>query len=177
MKKSILILMLALIVALPLFGLTAETVTPPETDTQTVTPAPAPMGGMFGRRWNQAPAQTTPPAGFADENKDGICDNCGQEPGKNTECPNFVDADGNGVCDRFGTDEQGQGMARMQGRRHFGRGMRPQGLRQAQGRGMQGNVQGRGMQGRNFLDANNDGVCDNYNSNTQRNFGCGRNRR
>ena len=31
--------------------------------------------------------------------------------------------------------------------------------------------------GSNYLDANNDGVCDHYNGNTQRNFGHGRNRR
>ncbi len=171
MKKNILILALALLIALPVFGLAAEAATAPAEETQTVTP----YGGQYGRRWNQNPETATqmpPQAGFVDENGDGACDLCGNEQDGNAKGPNFTDADGNGVCDHFGTGQQGRMNARMQSQRGFGRGMMARGGRQMQGRGAQGNAQGR-----NFLDSDNDGTCDNFSAGGQRNFGRGRNRR
>ncbi len=169
MKKNVLILALALLIALPVFGLAAEAATAPAEETQTVTPyggqygrrfnqAPAleteeqadpvtPYGRQSVRRWNQAPAQTAPsvPYGkgfsrwnqgpalampqyrFTDENKDGVCDLCGNEQGKNTQAPGFTDEDKDGVCDYLGTDQQRQGRGQMQsmrgGRGH--KGMQP----------------------------------------------------
>ena len=66
-------------------------------------------------------------------------------------------------------------MQEMRGRMQqmMGRGQNAQGRGQGMmGRSVQGNAQGS-----NYLDANNDGVCDYYNGNTQRNFGHGRNRK
>ena len=163
MKKNILILALALLIALPVFGLAAEAATAPAEETQTVTP----YGGQYGRRWNQNPETATqipPQAGFADENGDGACDLCGNEQGGNAKGPNFTDADGNGVCDHLGTDQQGQAfgrgqMLRGQGRnkRSFGQAQGMMARRQAMmGRGPMGNTEGR-----NYVDADYNGVCDN----------------
>lgn len=184
MKKNLIALTLALLIALPVLGLAADVtapVTPEAQATQT-----APLGGQYGRRWNQtAPETTVPQAGFADADNDGICDNCGNEQGKNTDAPYYIDENKDGVCDHFGTDGQGQGnrnmqamrgrMQQMQGGMQNAQG-RGQGMmgrnQQAQGRGAQGNAQGP-----NYADANNDGVCDNLGTDTQRNVGPGRNRR
>ncbi|MHC1787469.1 MAG: hypothetical protein AB9880_10450 [Christensenellales bacterium] len=172
MKKNLIILSLALLIALPVFGLAADAATPaaPEVRAAETTP----LGGQYGRRWNQTatPDTTAPQTGFVDANGDGLCDNCGSEQGKNTKAPNYIDENKDGVCDHFGTDQQGQGKGgRAQNAQGRGRGMR--GHRQgAQGREVQGNIQGQ-----NYADANNDGVCDNFGSSVQRNFGHGRNRR
>jgi hypothetical protein len=73
----------------------------------------------------------------------------------------YVDNNNDGVCDNFGSRQgrtarqgKGQGVCNGQG----------QGLRQGKGNG-QG--QGKG-QGRNFIDANKDGICDNYQSRTKK---------
>lgn len=91
MKKNALILTLALLIALPVFGLAAGLATVPTDETQ-----------------------STPPYGFTDEDNNGFCDVCGNEQGKNTGAPNFTDADGDGVCDHLGTQLQGQGNGGMQ---------------------------------------------------------------
>ena len=194
MKKNLMILTMALMIALPVFGLAADATTPaaPEVQAAETTPV-TPLGGQFGRRWNQTnPDATVPQAGFVDADGDGVCDTCGNAQGTDPSSPNYIDENKDGVCDHFGTDEQGQGQGRMQEMRGrmqqmmgrmqemrgrmqqmMGRGQNAQGRGQGMmGRGVQGNVQGS-----NYLDADNDGVCDHYNGNTQRNFGHGRNRR
>lgn len=182
MKKNLLILTLALLIALPVFGLAADAATPVVPEAQTSEPAvTTPLGGQYGRRWNRnTPDTAVPQAGYVDADNNGLCDNCGNEQGKNTDAPNYLDENKDGVCDHFGTDQQGQGQGRMQGMR--GRMQQIKGRAQnAQGRGqgmMGRNQQGQGsVQGQNYADANNDGVCDNLGGNTQRNFGRGRNRR
>ena len=171
MKKNLMILTMALMIALPVFGLAADAATPaaPEVQAAETTPV-TPLGGQFGRRWNQTnPDTTVPQAGFVDADGDGVCDTCGNAQGTDPDAPNYIDENKDGVCDHFGTDEQGQG--RMQGMQRRSRGMKVRN-QQPQGKGVQGNAQGQ-----NYADANSDGVCDNYNSNTQQNFGHGRNRR
>ena len=200
MKKNLLILTLALLIALPVFGLAAEATTPAATEVlETETTPVAPYGGQNGRRWNQtAPGTTVPQSGYVDDDNDGVCDICGNEQGKNPEAPNFLDENEDGVCDHFGTDQQGQGardlqamrgrMQKMMGRMQqmMGRMQNAQGRMQGMmGRGQRGqdDFQGRGqqgqgnVQGRNYADTNNDGVCDHFDLDTQRNFGPGRNRR
>lgn len=131
MKKNLIVIALALIIALPVFGLAQETASPAEESQAAGT---MPYGGQYGRRWNQAPLegvedQTVPqsPCGmgfgrlngaeeqsrFADENGDGFCDICGNEQGKNTEAPGFIDDNNDGVCDHLGTDQQVQGRGQM----------------------------------------------------------------
>ena len=194
MKKNLMILTMALMIALPVFGLAADAATPaaPEVQAAETTPV-TPLGGQFGRRWNQTnPDTTVPQAGFVDADGDGVCDTCGNAQGTDPDAPNYIDENKDGVCDHFGTDEQGQGQGRMQEMRGrmqqmmgrmqemrgrmqqtMGRGQNAQGRSQGMmGLGVQGNTQGS-----NYLDANNDGVCDHNNGNTQRNFGHGRNRR
>lgn len=46
---------------------------------------------------------------FADEDGDGVCDNCGRGCGS---CPNYVDADNDGVCDNQGTRHMSAGTCR-----------------------------------------------------------------
>ncbi len=168
MKKNALIFALALLIALPIFGLAAEAATAPALEPQSA-PTTA-LGGQYGRRWNQVPAQNDPQNGFVDADSDGLCDLCGNEQGKNTGAPNFVDSDLNGVCDHFGTELQGQGNARMQAASGFSRGMMAKGnAQQAGGRG--------NPQGQNYIDENNDGQCDIFAAGGQRNPGRGRNRR
>ncbi len=189
MKKNLLILTLALLCALPVFGLAADATAPvaPEVQATETTPA-APLGGQYGPRWRQAsPDTTAPQTGYADANNDGICDNCGNEQGKNTDAPNFLDENKDGVCDHFGTDRQGQGQGRMQGMR--GRMQQMMGrMQQMMGRNQQAQDRGQGMmgrgqqgqgnvQGQNYADTNNNGVCDHFGTGTQQNFGHGRNRR
>ena len=131
MKKSLIVIALALIIALPVFGLAQETAAPSEESQTTGT---MPYGGQYGRRWNQAPLegaedQTVPqsPCGmgfgrlngteeqsrFVDENGDGVCDICGNEQGKNAEAPGFTDENNDGVCDHLGTERQRQGRGQM----------------------------------------------------------------
>ena len=141
MKKNLIVIALALIIALPVFGLAAGAEALPE-ETQTIayggqfgrrwnqtalqatvtetlpaaeTPA-APLGGQYSRRWNQTSPQAQQQPAFTDENKDGVCDICGMVQGTNKEAPGFTDTDGNGVCDNLGTDQQYQGrMGTMRG--------------------------------------------------------------
>ena len=131
MKKSLIIIALALIIALPVFGLAQETAAPAEESQTTGT---MPYGGQYGRRWNQTPLEGTedqtapqPSCGrgfgrqngageqsrFADENGDGVCDICGREQGKNAEAPGFTDENNDGVCDHLGTERQRQGRGQM----------------------------------------------------------------
>ena len=177
MKKNLIALTLALLIALPVLGLAADVTAPVTPEAQAV---------------QTAPETTAPRTGFVDADKDGICDNCGAEQGKNTEAPNYIDENKDGVCDHFGTDAQGQGQGRMQAMRGrmqqmMGRMQQMQGRMQnarGRGQGMMGpnqQIQGQGTQGNaqcpNYADANNDGVCDNFSNDLQRNFGPGRNRR
>ncbi|NLD02095.1 MAG: DUF4175 domain-containing protein [Clostridiales bacterium] len=194
MKKNLMILTMALMIAQPVFGLAADAATPaaPEVQAAETTPV-TPIGGQYGRRWNQTnPDETVPQAGFVDADGDGVCDACGNAQGTDPSSPNYIDENKDGVCDHFGTDEQGQGQGRMQEMRGrmqkmMGRMQEMRGrMQQTMGRGQNAQGRGQGMmglgvqgntQGSNYLDANNDGVCDHYNGNTQRNFGHGRNRR
>ena len=194
MKKNLMILTMALMIALPVFGLAADAATPaaPEVQAAETTPV-TPLGGQYGRRWNQTnPDTTVPQAGFVDADGDGVCDTCGNAQGTDPSSPNYIDENKDGVCDHFGTDEQGQGQGRMQEMRGrmqqmMGRMQEMRGrMQQTMGRGQNAQGRGQGMmglgvqgntQGSNYLDADNDGVCDHYNGNTQRNFGHGRNRR
>lgn len=98
----------------------------PGTDSQ----SPSPFGMMRGRRANQAPAAGQAPFGrgyswnnntsygFTDENKDGVCDNCGLTHGTNPQAPGYVDENSDSVCDNLGTAMQRQGgMGRGRNRR------------------------------------------------------------
>ena len=152
MKKNLIILTLALLIALPVFGLAiAELATPVSPEV---------------RASETTPETTAPQTGFLDTDNDGVCDNCGNALGTNSDAPNYIDENKDGVCDYFGSAQQGQGQGRMQSMCGRGQGM--------MGRGQQG--QGN-IQGQNYADANNDGVCDHFGTDTQRNFGPGRNRR
>jgi hypothetical protein len=80
----------------------------------------------------------------------------GQGVGKNSANPAFVDKDGDGVCDNQQNRKKGQS----------GNGVKGQGQSAGQGKG-NGNGNGQGMgqgrgRGQGFVDADNDGVCDNY---------------
>lgn len=180
MKKNLMILTMALMIALPVFGLAADAATPVAPEVQAAETAPTtPLGGQYGRRWNQTnPDMTVPQAGFVDADGDGACDICGRVQGTDPSSPNYIDENKDGVCDHLGTDEQGQGQSRMQEMRGrmqqmMGRGQNTQGRGQGmKGRGVQGNVQGR-----NYADADNDGVCDNLGSDASRSFGHGRHRK
>lgn len=111
MKKNLIVIALALIIVLPVFGLAQETAAPAQESQTTGT---IPYGGQYGRRWNQTPLEGTgQQARFVDENGDAICDICGNEQGKNTEAPGFIDDNNDGVCDHLGTDQQVQGRGRM----------------------------------------------------------------
>lgn len=150
MKKTLVILVMALLIALPVFGLAAETAAPVQ----------------YGPRWRQntpaVPADPATPAdpqtNYVDADNDGICDNCGLAQGQNPDAPGFTDADGDGVCDHLGTAMQRRfAMGSRQMMR--GRSMHKRAARQGQqmpGRGLQGTAQGQ-----NYVDADNDGVCDN----------------
>ena len=184
MKKNLIILTLALLIALPVLGLAADVSTPVTPELQAT--GTTPLGGQYGRRWNQTPVTpntTIPQSNYVDADNDGICDICGVEQGKNIDAPNYIDENKDGLCDHYGTDLQGQGtrnMQSMRGRNQQAQGQGAQGNmqsmrgrnQQAQGQGVQGNVKGL-----NYADTNNDGVCDNFGTDTQQNFGGGRNRR
>lgn len=132
MKKTLFVLILALVLALPLLGLAEDTAVP-EAQPESTAPA-APYGTGRGRWADKAPAPR-----FQDENGDGVCDGCGQKPGENQEAPGFVDEDGDGKCDRYGTEDQYQGRGMMRGRGRWqqpgsaGRGGRGPGRRVAPG--------------------------------------------
>jgi hypothetical protein len=152
MKKNLIILTLALVIALPVFGLAvAELTTSVAPEVQTT---------------ETTPVATAPQTGFLDADNDGVCDNCGNALGTNSDAPNYIDENNDGVCDHFGTTLQGQRQGRMQGMMGRGQGM------MARGQQGQGNTQCP-----NYADVNNDGVCDNLGTGTQQNFGCGSNRR
>lgn len=55
MKRNLLIIALVLLIALPVFGLAAETAVATTDETQTTQPIP--YGRQYGHRWNQAPAE------------------------------------------------------------------------------------------------------------------------
>lgn len=133
MKKNILILTLALMIALPVFGLAAEVVTAPAAETT------VPLGQQYGPRWRQSAPATAPQTNYVDADNDGVCDVCGNVPGTNADAPGYVDADNDGVCDHFGTDLQGQAGGAQQGQ--GGRHLNPFGRGQAQ--------TGNGQRGRN----------------------------
>jgi hypothetical protein len=131
MKNRTLSLILALGLALPVLGLAAAT------DSSITIPA-AEVNG----------------SNYADENNDGICDNCGtalQGTGRgqgvngyrmnaNTAGSNYVDENNDGICDNCGTTLQGTG----------------------RGQGMHGQRMNANTACSSFVDANQDGVCDNY---------------
>lgn len=96
MKKNLIVIALALLIALPIIGLAAETATLPET-TQT-----SPLGGQFGRHNNQTNKQVARQSAYVDENNDGVCDVCGNVSGTNTQTPGFADLNCDGVCDTCG---------------------------------------------------------------------------
>lgn len=158
MKKALIFLMMALLL-LPVAGL-AEDAPPAETPQAGAPAAPT----SRGCGWRRGAPQGAPGSRFTDENNDGVCDACGQTPAQDDAAPGFADEDGDGVCDhRAAGRRQGRGMGRMRGPMQ----------------GMRGRMQGRGMgrtgqrgqgvrQGRNFVDANGDGVCDNLNDNAVR---------
>ena len=111
MKKNLIVIALALIIVLPVFGLAQETAAPAEESQAAGT---MPYGRQYGRRWNQTPLEGTgQQSRFVDENGDGVCDICGNEQGKNTEAPGFTDENNDGVCDHLGTDQQYQGRGQM----------------------------------------------------------------
>ncbi|NLD35201.1 MAG: hypothetical protein GX653_09865 [Clostridiales bacterium] len=186
MKTRVLILMLALSLALPVLSLAAEATQPATAPAATeqaeqTADTTAPFGMGRNRRWNAAP--TAPGTNYADENNDGVCDNCGQPgqaPGRG-QGPNFTDENNDGVCDHFADGNmammrrkmQRSAMAGMRGRKSFGPGM--------QGRPGMGARPGMGQapnaQGPNYADENNDGVCDNLPSTQPAQRGPGRNRR
>ena len=115
MKKNLIVIALALIIALPVFGLAQEIAAPAEESQATGT---MPYGGQYGRRWNQTSLEGTgQQSRFVDENGDGVCDICGNEQGKNAEAPGFTDENNDGVCDHLGTEGQRQGRGRMQSMR------------------------------------------------------------
>lgn len=149
MKKNLIVLTLALLIALPVLGLAAD-VTSPEVQTAQASP----LGGQYGRRFNQAPqAPAALQGNYVDADNDGTCDICGNEQGKNAAAPGFVDADFDGTCDHYGTDLQGLG-----------------GRKQGMGRGQS-------AQGQSFVDVDKDGVCDNLGSAAGQGAGRGRNRK
>lgn len=78
----------------------------------------------------------------------------GQGVGKNSANPAFVDKDGDGVCDNYQNKKKGQAGNSTKGQ------SAGQGKGNGNGNG-QGMGQGRGR-GQGFVDADNDGVCDNY---------------
>lgn len=135
MKKNLIMIALALIIALPVFGLAQEAAASAEESRTTQT---LPSGGQYGRRWNQAPVeeaqgqaapqrlcgmgfgrrnrgtgQAARQNRFVDGNQDGVCDICGNEQGKNTEAPGFTDENNDGVCDHLGIDQQRQRRSQM----------------------------------------------------------------
>ena len=89
----------------------------------------------------------------------------------NTEVPSgaYIDANNDGICDNFEANSGGRGKCAGNGCRG-GRGpvtaqatANRQGLQQGQGRGF-GPGQGRGIApgGRNFVDADKNGICDRF---------------
>lgn len=167
MKKLSLALVLMLLLALPVFGLAeSETQESPE-----ATPAATQQAPAYGRgRFRKAAPETAPQGrNFTDANNDGVCDNCEE---------NFVDLNKDGICDNCAQASGGRMTGRNQQTK--GRGNKAQsngrGNRaQAPGRGNQAQTNGQGGLNRNqstnpnFVDSDNDGVCDHFQNNTQNN--------
>lgn len=91
----------------------------------------------------------------------------GQKQGLNKNCPSYVDANKDGVCDNLGTINCPYPNAQRQcEQRGGGRGMHNGTGKGCNGQG-QGTRNGFGQrngdgQGRNFTDANNNGICDTF---------------
>ncbi len=75
----------------------------------------------------------------------------------------WVDSDNDGICDNFearrSSGVRGMGQGYMRGGRQGQRFLQGAGQGQRMGMGPRGMRQGRG-QGRNYVDANNNGICD-----------------
>lgn len=153
MKKIAILLTLALLVMIPAMSLAEATPTETPAATQ-----PAVPYGMQRGRWFQNPPADAPDASdfmppwarwyqnesatqpnFVDENKDGVCDNCGNTPGQNPEAPGFLDENQDGVCDHFGTAQQFQNR-----------------MKNMRGQMMRRGRMGQGMMGNRFPGANQD---------------------
>lgn len=97
-----------------------------------------------------------------------------QNTGKNTQkgmnknCPAYVDNNKDGVCDNVGTSNCAypSGQNFRQGRMGAGRGQRYNGPGTGNRNG-RSNMQGKNMGG-NFVDANNNGICDTYESSAKK---------
>jgi hypothetical protein len=77
----------------------------------------------------------------------------GRPPNGKGQGPAYVDANKNGLCDNYEKGTPNTSSWRRSGNLNsFGPGQR-------QGRGQRGNFQGQGR-GRNFVDADKNGVCD-----------------
>ena len=151
MKKKLIVLSLALMLALPVLGLAGET------DAQAPNELPA-----VGRRWRRNPPTSSTPTetsapGFVDENKDGVCDPLGTDQQGQNNLRNRLHA-------KRARMQQAQG----------GRGRQQQ-----PGRNAASQAPGRNtVQGRNYQDGNNDGVSDSFGGRHQQQpNGRGRNRR
>lgn len=141
MKKSLLIVALSLILALPVYGQAQEASIPEQTDQVTRT---MPYGRQHGRRGPQAPIagaeeQADPQNAqegefgrgyraaekrrFMDEDLDGICDIYGNEPGNSPAAPDFFDERGGGIRNHPGAGRQPYRHGRM-GSARGGCGMR-----------------------------------------------------
>ncbi len=169
MKKNLIALTLALLMALPVLGLAADVTAPVTPEVQAAQTAP--LGGQYGRRWSQTAPETTAPQADASALLSPETGTDAQDQDENN-----IQAMRGRMQKMMGRMQEMQGhMQEMQGRMQNaqGRGQGRMGRnQQAQGRGAQGNAQGP-----NYADANNDGVCDNLGTDTQRNIGPGRNRR
>lgn len=165
MKKLSLALALMLLLALPVFGLAESETQEAAPETSQTQQAPA-----YGRgRFRKAALETAPLGrNFTDADNDGLCDNCEE---------NFVDLNKDGICDNCAqalggrmTGRNRQTKSRGNKAQPIGRGNRAQ----APGRGNQAQTNGQGGMNRNqptnpnFVDSDNDGVCDHFQNNTQR---------
>lgn len=161
MKKLSLALVLMLLLALPVFGLAESETQEAAPETSQTQQAPA-----YGRGRFRKAAPETAPLGqnFTDADNDGLCDNCEE---------NFVDLNKDGICDNCAQASDG----RMTGRNRQtkGRGNKGGNRAQAPGRGNQAQTNGQGGLNRNqptnpnFVDSDNDGVCDHFQNDTPNN--------
>lgn len=165
MKKLSLALALMLLLALPVFGLAESATQEAAPETSQTQQAPA-----YGRGRFRKAAPETAPLGrnFSDADNDGVCDNCEE---------NFVDLNNDGICDNCAQASGGRMAGRNQQTKGRGNKAQPIGRgnrAQAPGRGNQAQANGQGGLNRNqptnpnFVDENKDGVCDNFQNNTQR---------
>lgn len=96
MKKSVLIIVAVLVVALCVPAVAFAAFAP-----SAFKAAPAPQAQPATHPIVQAaPADTGTCPGFHDADGDGVCDN---HHGASGICPGYVDADGDGVCDNYGS--------------------------------------------------------------------------